>query len=182
MIRYVHHEFRMAIAAWFALIVTAGVAFGVRGPSTLREDWWDVLGIVTGVLVLFCALRATRIPVLGLVPELETAPLRRVPYDHWSTDRWTLLQPQMRKSTVIGALAPVAVLLPVSLLWEPYVVVGLVYWAVDPSVRGSVAARHERRYGVLLWLGRKGRDPSEYYYTPVSPGPPPRTATDAPPG
>ncbi|MEU6348961.1 hypothetical protein ABZ896_06505 [Streptomyces sp. NPDC047072] len=182
MIRYVHHELRMAIAAWCALAITTAVVFAVRGSSLLRESWWDTFGMVAAVLVLCLALRATRVPVLGMVRELETALPRHVPYGYWPTDRFTLLQPQFHGAMLAFAAAPVAVVLPVSLLWEPYLIAGLLYMFLDPLSRGLVGARHERRHGVLLWLGRKGRDPAEYYYTPVTPRPPTRTATDGPPG
>lgn len=182
MIRYVHYEFRMAIAAWAALALTTGVVLGVRGPSSLPDTWWSSMAVFAVVMVLWVPLRASRIKGFGLVRELEKAEPRTEPYGTWPTDGFSLLQRRLLRGVLVLALVLVALVLPVSLWWEPWLIVGQLLLALDWTGHGLVAARWERRRGVLLWMGRQGRDPSEYYYTPVSSRPPTRTATDAPPG
>jgi hypothetical protein len=175
----------MAIAAWAALVFTMGVFVGVRGLSSWPEAWWSSMAVIAGVLVLWIPLRASRLKWFSMVRELETAEPREVPYGTWSTDHWSLLRtthPGILRAMYVLYISLMVPVLAVSILWEPYLVGVQLWLALDWTGRGLVAARWERRQGVLLWLGRKGRAPSEYYYTPVSPRPPTRTATDAPPG
>jgi hypothetical protein len=180
-IRYINHEFRAAVPAWIAVVCAMGVFLAVRGNAGLPDWWWRTVSLIVAVQALWLRLRGTRLRFFSTARYFDEALPRPVPYGTWSTDHWGVFH-RPRSPFAVRPLVLMALVLPLSLFWEPYPILGLLWVALDWTSLGLVAARWEFENRALLWLGRQGRDPAEYYYTPVSPRPPTRTATDAPPG
>ncbi|MER5226158.1 hypothetical protein [Streptomyces flaveus] len=182
MIRYVHFELRLAITALAALVVTVVVLLAVRGLSAWPDPWlwYGPPAVMAAVLVLWTPLRMSRLKGFSMVLEFEQAVPREDPRGVLPTDGGRLFRGPFRPFLHF-ALALVAIALIPSLFWDPYLVFGQLYLAVDWLCKGLVIAHWERRHGVLLWHGHDRNDPHKLSYTPVIRRPPTQTATDAPP-
>ncbi|UUU24414.1 hypothetical protein [Streptomyces sp. DSM 40750] len=168
MIRYVNFQFRTAIPAWIALLCTMGAFLAVHGDSELPDWWWRAVAYISATHAVLFRLRLTRIRFVSTVRQFDEAPPRPVPYGTWSTDYWGPFH-RPRSPFVVRALVLMALVLPLCLLWEPYPMLGLLWVTLEWTSLGLIASRWEFESRALLWLGRQGRDPEEYYYTTVSP-------------
>lgn len=175
MVRYVHFELRAAIGAAAALAVTAVVLCAVRGLPELSGTWLLPFAAVTVVVALWAGVRSSRLKVVGRARTYEAA----VPLENPPAGGDTLRRRPFSPKAFAGFLA---VALTLSLFWDPVVTLVLWWMALDWLSDGLVAARWERRNGVLLWRSDSRDEPWQLAYSPVSPRPPTRTATGAPPG
>ncbi|MCT9081683.1 hypothetical protein [Streptomyces fulvoviolaceus] len=178
MFRYVHLELKAAFAAAAALIVTLAVLFVVRGSPVLADAWWLSVVAMVVVAALWTGLQASRSKWGGKARDFEAAVPREDPQGVLPAGRGRLLHRPFRWVLFLTLLA---VSLPLSFWHSNLALVQL--WLTLYWLSGALAAaRWERRNGVLLWQGHDRNDPLKLSYTPVSPPPPTRTATDAPPG
>ncbi|MGW0337964.1 hypothetical protein ACWD0J_40340 [Streptomyces sp. NPDC003011] len=173
--RYVHDEVRAAIAAAAALSVTAAVLCAVRGFPELSGRWWLPHAVLIAVVALWTPVKASRLRWVGRARAYEAA----VPLADPPAGGDSLRRRPVRLTVFAGFLAAA---LAVSLLWEPALTLLLGWRALSWLTESLVAARWERRHGVLLWQGHDEDDPWKLACSPVSPTPPTRTATGAPPG
>ena len=175
MVRYVHGELTVGLALLAATGVGVAVAVGVRDTSPLTGGLVGRVAVFVVVLLTLATLvRGTRLKWVGEVPEFEAAvpvtgadpALRRRPFGPFGLGRLSLF---LVPSVAVGLLGVTWVLLvPLAM-------------ALDWLAKAAVGARWERGHGRLLWLGHDREHPWRLSYSPVSPPPPTRTATDAPP-
>jgi hypothetical protein len=175
MSRYVHDELRAAIAAAAALAVTAVVLYAVRGLPEPSGRWWLPCAVLVVVVGLWAPVKASRLRWVGRAREYEAAVPLAGPPPEGDSLRRRPVRPRVFAGFLVLSLA-------VSLLWEPALVLLLVWRALSWLTDSLVAARWERRHGVLLWRGHDEDDPGKLSCSPVSGPPPTRTATGAPPG
>ncbi|MFI6011561.1 hypothetical protein ACIBAG_22575 [Streptomyces sp. NPDC051243] len=176
--RLVHHELRAALAALLAFVICAVAVAVVRGIPTAPFGRAALyLGGLVALLAVFTLLEATRIKGVSEVRYFDAAvpvdPERALPPEDFWHD-----QPVSRRMFWF-ILVPT---LPVALLWEPWVIVFPLGSALSWAGKAALVAHWERRHGRLLWRGHIASRPWELSYSPLSPPPPARTATDAPPG
>jgi hypothetical protein len=176
--RYVHHELRSAAAALIAAAVTAAVAGGFRGFPPVRLPWWWPAGSLAYV-VLYPLLQASRIKGVSRVRDFDAA----VPL---APDTPLPTAPLRRDTPVSWGFLPVLLVptLPLALFVSAWFAATPLWMAVDWASRAAVCAYWERKNGRLIWRGHIGSKPWELSYSlvpPLSPSPPTRTATDAPP-
>lgn len=131
------------------------------------------------VTAIFIPLRTSRIMGLSLVRLFDEAVPREDPRGILPTNVRLFRRPL--RPFVALALVQVAVILPTSLLWEPHLIAGPMWVALDWTSKAIVAGHWERRHDVMLWQGHDRNHPERFSYTPFNPTPPTRTATDAPP-
>jgi hypothetical protein len=174
MVRYIHVELRAAIGAAAALVVTAVVLGVVRGLPDASDRWWWPYVAVACLVALWVPVRASRLKAVGRARTYEAA----VPLEEPPAGGDTLHRRPAGLGAFVGFLA---VSLPLSLLWDPVVTLFLTWMMLDWLSDALVAARWERRHGVLLWQGIDEDHPWKFAYSRVSPPPPTRTATDVPP-
>ncbi|MYS23776.1 hypothetical protein GA0115240_15643 [Streptomyces sp. DvalAA-14] len=160
--RHLHHELMGVCSAVCAAVVSAAVAFGVRGLPTLTWKWeftWPAAGLVLLVL-------AAEIPIEKRAFDSAVAlddPGAVLPADdalrhHLFDGRFlaTLLVP-----TLIG-----------SLVWEPWVSLWPLSLVAGWMCNAAYTASWERRHGLLLWRGRVEAQPlgkGQLYYSSVRP-------------
>jgi len=178
MIRYVHHQLMGVAMAVCACLVSAPVAFGVRGiPAVVDDGVWMGILLVLGGNVLFGMLEASRLKWFSEVRTFEEA----VPLDDLETPRsadYSLRHNLVNK----GFLAVLLVLaLVMGLTLSPWLSLTPLWMFLDWLIRAGIAARWEKKHAVLLWRGHVPGSPWELSYSPVRPSPPTRTATDTPP-
>lgn len=176
--RLVHHELRASLAALLAFVISAVAVAVVRGIPTVPRAGRAVLyvGGFLAILVVYTLLKATRVKGLSEVREFEAAvpadPDRALPAEDFWHDR--PVSPRMFWLILVPTLA-------VTLLWEPWFLLFPLGSALDWAGQAALVARWERRHGRVLWRGHVGSRPWELSYSPLSPPPPARTATGAPP-
>ena len=167
MIGYVRHELMAAAGLLTGAVAGVAVAVAIGAGTSVRAAtvaWVAVLALV--VLALSALVRSTRLKWVGAaVPRPGGRPAGP---DHTVRKalRFSLF---LLPSVVIGRLG-----LPAGLL----VALAL---SLDWIAKAAVGARWERRNGRHLWLGHDPADPNRLSYSPVSPSPSTRTATDGPP-
>jgi hypothetical protein len=175
MVRYVHFELRAAIAAAAALAVTAVVLCAVHGLPELPGTWWRPVAVVVVVVALWTPVKASRLRWVGRARAYEAA----VPLADPPTGDDSLRRRPLSPRVFVGFLG---VSVTLSLLWEPFVTLVVMWQGLSWLSEGLIAARWERRHGVLLWQGHDEDEPWQLSCSPLSPRPPTRTATDAPAG
>ena len=174
MIRYVYHELMAAVALLTAAAAGVAVGVSVEGGASVRAGtvaWVTVAALV--FLALSARLRASRLKWLGDIREFEAAD----PLPSGGPDR--------PDHTLRKALRFSLFLLPsvaIGLLGLPSVLLVALALSLDWIVKAAVGARWERRNGRRLWMGHYPADPNRLSYSPVTPPPSTRTATDAPSG
>lgn len=175
--RLVHHELRCSLAALVTVAINVVVVGVVRGFSSVSFDGAArLVGGVLAVVVLFKLLKATPIKWFGEVRDFDAAapvaPETALPTEDFWHDHpvnW-----QFMPVLLVPTLA-------VALIWEPWFAVMPLWMAVDWALQAALIVYWERKRGRVLWRGRVRSMPWELAYSPVSPPPPTRTATDAPP-
>jgi hypothetical protein len=176
--RLVHHELRASLTALLAFVVSAVVVALVREFPPVRTDGRFALHIAgwLALWVLFTLLKATRIKWLGEVRDFDAAtpvdPETVLPTEEFWPSRpiiWGFL-PVLLVPTLVMALA-----------WEPWVVLILLWLALDWTAKAARIVHWERKNRYVLWRGGVRSRPWELSYSPVRPPAPARTATDAPP-
>ncbi|WP_043676905.1 hypothetical protein [Streptomyces xylophagus] len=170
MVRYVHSELTAALALLAGTGMGAAVAVGVHDSSVLRAGSVGRAAIFAVVfLTLVTLVRGTRLKWVGEVANFEAAlplPSAAPAQRPFGLGRLLLF---LLPNLVVGVLGFTWVLLvPLAM-------------ALDWLAKAAVGARWERGNGRLLWLGQNREEPMRLSYSPISPPPPTRTATDAPP-
>lgn len=172
MVRYVHSELTAGLVLLAGTGAGVTVAVGVHDTSLLRADSVGRVAVFAVVFLTLVALvRGTRLKWVGEVANFEAA----VPV----SDAEPVVP---RRPFGLGRLS--LFLLPnlaVGLLGFTWVLLVPLVMALDWLAKAAVGARWERGHGRLLWLGHDKEEPWRLSYSPVSPAPPTRTATDAPP-
>jgi hypothetical protein len=172
MVRYVHTELTAALALLAGTGMGVAVAAGVHDTSVLRAGPVGKVAVFAVVfLTLVTLVRGTRLKWVGETANFEAAEPLPGP------------QPAAaRRPFGLGRLLLFLVPnLVVGVLGFTWVLVVPLVMALDWLAKAAVGARWERRHGRLLWLGHDREEPLRLSYSPVSPPPPTRTATDAPP-
>ena len=172
MVRYVHHEL------WAAAMILAGVAVGwasAVGTGQSPPVRSDAVGVLVtfalGFLVLSTLVRASRLKWVGQVREFEAAaPLP----DTDRRRRRTALAPRMLGLVLLPALC-------VFVIRDAAFVAVTLMMGLDWLGKAVVGASWERVNGRRLWLAHDQEEPWKLSYSPVTPPPSTRTATDAPP-
>jgi hypothetical protein len=171
--RYVHHQLRAVVSILAAAAVAAAVVGVVRGFPPPKMNGLLLAALLLVLVVVSTLLKATRIKWVSEVRDFEAA----VPLEDTDvvlpTNRFLRDQPFSPKLFVLYLVSTVL------MFWEPWVVLIPLGSALDWLGQAAVAARWERRHGKVVWRGRVRSSPWELS---VSPRPPTRTATDAPPG
>ncbi|MFJ8532972.1 hypothetical protein [Streptomyces sp. NPDC093591] len=172
--RYVHHQLRAVVSILAAGAVAATAAGVVRGFSPPKAEGLRFAAILFALLLVSTLLKATRIKGFSDVRHFEAA----VPLDDTAvvlpTDGFLRDQPFSRKLFVLYLMLT----LPVSVFWEPWIVLLPLGSALDWLGQAAVAVHWERRHGRTVWRGHVGSRPWELS---VSSRPPTRTATGAQP-
>jgi hypothetical protein len=172
MLRYVHSELTAALALLAGIAMGAAVAVGVHDSSVLRAGSVGRAAVFAVVfLTLVTLVRGTRLKWVGEVANFEGA----VPLPGAAP------APAQRPFGLGRLLLFLLPNLVVGVLGFTWVLLVPLAMALDWLAKAAVGARWERGNGRLLWLGQDTEDPMRLSYSPVSPPPPTRTATDAPP-
>lgn len=168
--RYVHMELWAALAVLTGTAGGVAVAIGVRGEPPVRAatvEWVAALAVV--FLVVATLLRASRLKWVGKVRDFEAAGPEPgagpTPRHLWYGLR------------MLGLVATAALF--ASFFTDAAVAVALVQ-ALDWLAKAVVGARWERAHGRVLWRGHNRGEPWRLSYSPVTPRPSTRTATDGP--
>ncbi|MET9680258.1 hypothetical protein [Streptomyces coeruleorubidus] len=173
--RLVHHELRAVVSVLAATAVTLTTVGLVRGFSAPPEP--GRLGLYTAAvlawIVVWTLLKATRIKWFSEVREFEKAVRLDGTDPALATERFLRDRPFSPRMFVLYTLFAV----PLA-LWEPLTAVIPLWSAVDWLGQAAVAARWERKHGLLLWRGHVDSRPWELS---VSRRPPTRTASGARP-
>ncbi|WP_141698329.1 hypothetical protein [Streptomyces lushanensis] len=157
-----------------ASAVSAAVAFGVRGiPATEDSHGRWVFLFLLGACALGGLLGASRIPHISEVRTFETAvplndPEAVLPGD--DTVRHHLVD----RSSFLLFLVPSLI---AALFWSPWAALYPLPLSAEWLVRACVAARWERRHGLLLWGGAVKEQPlgkGQLLYSSVRPVSPTR--------
>ncbi|MFJ7963884.1 hypothetical protein [Streptomyces sp. NPDC096324] len=174
MIRYVHHQLRGTSVAACVMVVSAVVAFGVRGiPEHDGKSWW-VVGLFVAVGALSGAVSITRLNWVGEVRDFESAlplanPVAALPAQDPLRFRLLDVDYLATMGVVIGVPT-----LAASLLWHPAAAFYPLVSATEWLMRAARAARWERRHGVLLWRGHVEEQPlgkGQFLYSSQRPTP-----------
>lgn len=173
--RYVHAELRDASSAFTGTVVSMAVFAWVGGHLPIRPHGLPlVIGIGLAYVAASALLRGSWLKRFSSVREFDAAP--RLEDTGAAPPAGVSLRRRPFNPGVLGFT--VAFALPVALFWEPVLIVVPPRLASDWPARALVAARWERRNGLVLW---RGHDPDEPGRLSVSRRPPTRTATGAPP-
>ncbi|MEV0039516.1 hypothetical protein [Streptomyces sp. NPDC050804] len=174
MVRYIHHQLMGVTMAVCASVISAPVAFGVRGIPA-ADDTSGRLGFLFLLSACVCGalVGATRFTPISEVRTFETAvplndPEAVLPGDdtvrHHLVDRSSLLL--FFVPSLLGAL-----------FWSPWAALYPLPLSAEWLVRAGVAARWERRHGLLLWRGEVKEQPlgkGKLLYSSVRPESPTR--------
>lgn len=173
--RQVHDQLGCAAASVAAAGVSLAVTTWVHDAPDVRVS--DVV-LAAALATLWTLLKSTRLKGIGMVRDLDATqpvPVPDTPAPTGSSPRRPLFQPRVLVPYLVAALG-------LSLWWDPWwsllPLVGAADWLSD----AAVTARWERGHGRLLWRDVDPDEPGRLGYTTVTPRPPTRTATDAPPG
>ncbi|MFF2848784.1 hypothetical protein ACFVT5_21020 [Streptomyces sp. NPDC058001] len=157
-----------------ASAISAVVAFVVRGFPAADDDGgrWVLLFLV-GSCALGGLLGVSRLPHLSELRMFEAAvplndPEAVLPRD--DTVRRHLVDVQILLIFLVPSLG-------LALFWSPWAVLYPLPLAAEWLVRTGVAARWERRHGLLLWRGDLKEQPlgkGQMLYSSVGPGTPTR--------
>ncbi|MFF3468826.1 hypothetical protein ACWCQN_46080 [Streptomyces sp. NPDC001984] len=148
MTRYVHHQLIGVAMAVCACVVSAPVAFGVRGiPAVVDDTVWRVILLMLGCNVLFGMLEASRLKWVSEVRTFEEA----VPLEHPEILRRA--DYSLRHNLVNKGLLPVLLVptLAMGLALSPWLSLTPLSMSRDWLIRAGIAARWEKRNAVLLW-------------------------------
>ncbi len=172
MVRYVHSELTAALALLAGTGMGAAVAVGVHDGSVLRAGSVGRAAVFAVVFfTLVTLVRGTRLKWVGEVANFEAA----VPLPGAAP------APTPRPFGLGRLLLFLLPNLVVGVLGFTWVLLVPLAMAMDWLAKAAVGARWERANGRLLWLGQDKEEPMRLSYSPVSPPPPTRTATDVPP-
>ncbi|MFG2965771.1 hypothetical protein ACGFZS_21040 [Streptomyces sp. NPDC048288] len=162
MTRYVHHQLMGAAMAVCACVISAPVVFGVRGIPAVDDDalWLVPLGVF-GSIVFFGILGATRLKVVGEVRLFEAAVPLEDPGMIRPVDR-SFRHNLVSTSFLCSLLLPALVM---GLALSPWLTLVHLPLALDWLIRAGIAARWEKRHGVLLWRGYVPDRPWELSYS-----------------
>ncbi|MGW0581211.1 hypothetical protein ACWD25_35905 [Streptomyces sp. NPDC002920] len=178
MTRYVHHQLMGVAMAVCACVVSAPVAFGVRGiPAVADGTVWKVILLMLGCNVLFGMLEASRLKWVSEVHIFEEAVPLEKPEILRPAD-YSLRHNLVNRGLFSVLLAPTLVM---GLTLSPWLSLTPLWMSLDWLIRAGIAARWEKRNAVLLWRGHVPDSPWELSYSAVRSSPPTRTATDTPP-
>jgi hypothetical protein len=174
--RYVHHELRGSLTALLAFVGSAVPAGAIHGFPPVRIAWWWPVGGLA-YLALSVLVQGSRLKGFSRVRDFEAA----IPLD---AGRPLPPEPFRRDSPVSFTLLPVILVptLALALFVSSWFALMPVALALEWLGQAAVCARWERRNGRRIWRGHVGSRPWELSYSLVSPAPPTRTATGAPPG
>ncbi|MFE7167291.1 hypothetical protein [Streptomyces sp. NPDC057616] len=169
-----HHELMAAVALLTSAVAGVAVGISVEGGTSVRAG---TVAWVTAAALAFLAasvrVRSSRLKWLGDLREFEAAdPL---PRDGADRPDHTLRKALRFSLFLLPSVA-------IGLLGLPSVLLVALALSLDWVAKAAVAVRWERRTGRRLWLGHDPADPNRLSYSPVTPPPSTRTATDAPSG
>jgi hypothetical protein len=172
--RLLHHQLRAVLSACAAIAVALTVPGLVRGFSAPdRPALALYLGGLLALLLVWTLLKATGIKWFSHVRDFEQAVSVGHPDGTLPADRFLRDRPfRPRLFSLYLALA-----LPLA-FWEPWSLGVLPWSALDWVGEAALVVHWERRNGLMLWRGSVEGRPWELS---VSPRPPTRTATGAPP-
>lgn len=169
MIRYVHHQLMGVAMAWCACVVSAPVAFGVRGLSAAGGEVALIVGMGSVIgSVFFGMLAASRLKWVGEISVFEEAVALNDP-EALRPAEYSLRHHLPNKGLFFVLLVPS---LATGLALTPWLSLIPLWLSLDWLIRAGVAARWEKKNAVLLWRGQVPNSPWELSYSPLGPPPP----------
>ncbi|MDV9174343.1 hypothetical protein R6V09_30075 [Streptomyces sp. W16] len=174
MVRFVHHELMASVAWLTGIMVGVTAAVVVRGSGPVRGDTVaQAVALVIGLFVLFTLVHASGLKHVSHKRDFETAVALPSDVRLPSNSPLYLL---LRLPYPLLFLAPGVFAF---FLGNDSLFMALL--ATEWLGSAAVAVWWEHRHGRLVWRGYVHNEPWRLAYSPLSPPPPTRTATDAPP-
>ncbi|MFD5778685.1 hypothetical protein ACFVWX_08620 [Streptomyces sp. NPDC058220] len=171
MVRYVHHQLTGVTTAVCASAVGTLVAFSVRGiPAEDDSHGRLVVLFLFGLGALGALFAASPVPGIGEVRTFKAAMPLNDPEAVLPSGNAPVRQRLFSWPFLLMLLVPSLI---AALFWSPWAALYPLPLSVEWLTRACVAARWERRHGLLLWRGEVAEQPlgkGQLLYTSVRPG------------